>query len=297
MNYSIIIPHKNIPVLLQRCLDSIPKRDDTQVIVVDDNSDPSVVDFDHFPGFDRQDVKVVFTKEGKGAGYARNVGLDNAEGKWLIFMDSDDFFSENYNRILDSNIDCSADLVFYDYRTVMSDDITKESNRDAVCHKYIIDYLGGNISCDFKLRYNFQSLWGKIIRHRIVKERNIRFSETRWSNDTFFSAQIGIYSKNIKVNSSVFYMLTQRDGSLASQFCNSFDEFSVRLCEASKTDVLYSQKGVAQPLFQALSLVDRWYKQYGNLCMFITYFIRLPLFSRQQLMMVKYLVARVKGIF
>lgn len=42
--YSIIIPHYNIPELLQRCLDSIPERDDVQVIVVDDNSDSSKVD-------------------------------------------------------------------------------------------------------------------------------------------------------------------------------------------------------------------------------------------------------------
>ena len=49
INYSVIIPHKNIPKLLQRCLDSIPVRDDLQVIVVDDNSDLDVVDFSHFP--------------------------------------------------------------------------------------------------------------------------------------------------------------------------------------------------------------------------------------------------------
>ena len=49
INYSIIIPHKNIPNLLQRCLDSIPNREDVQIIVVDDNSDPNIVDFDKFP--------------------------------------------------------------------------------------------------------------------------------------------------------------------------------------------------------------------------------------------------------
>lgn len=40
INYSIIIPHKNIPHLLQRCLKSIPRRKDVQIIIVDDNSDP-----------------------------------------------------------------------------------------------------------------------------------------------------------------------------------------------------------------------------------------------------------------
>ncbi|MDR2475404.1 MAG: glycosyltransferase family 2 protein, partial [Bacteroidales bacterium] len=37
-NYSIIIPHKDIPDLLRRCLDSIPYRNDLQIIIVDDNS-------------------------------------------------------------------------------------------------------------------------------------------------------------------------------------------------------------------------------------------------------------------
>jgi glycosyltransferase involved in cell wall biosynthesis len=45
INYTIIIPHKNIPHLLQRCLDSIPRRNDLQIIVVDDNSDEDIVDF------------------------------------------------------------------------------------------------------------------------------------------------------------------------------------------------------------------------------------------------------------
>ena len=62
INYSIIIPHKNIPNLLQRCLDSIPNREDVQIIVVDDNSDPNIVDFDKFPGLNRSNVEVIFTK-------------------------------------------------------------------------------------------------------------------------------------------------------------------------------------------------------------------------------------------
>ena len=46
-NYTVIIPHKNCPDLLQRALDSIPEKDDIQVIIVDDNSDASIVDFDN----------------------------------------------------------------------------------------------------------------------------------------------------------------------------------------------------------------------------------------------------------
>ncbi len=65
--------------MLERCLDSIPQRKDVQIIIIDDDSSPEIVDFVHFPGQNRTDVEVVFTKEEKGAGYARNCGLEKAE--------------------------------------------------------------------------------------------------------------------------------------------------------------------------------------------------------------------------
>ena len=82
-NYSFIIPHKNCPDLLQRCVDSIPERDDVQVIVVDDNSDdgkkPSLKNHKNLQ------VILLDATQSKGAGRARNVGLEHAEGKWLLF--------------------------------------------------------------------------------------------------------------------------------------------------------------------------------------------------------------------
>ena len=54
MNYSIIIPHKNTPELLRRCIKSIPQRDDLEIIIVDDNSSKEIVNFDNFPGLNRK---------------------------------------------------------------------------------------------------------------------------------------------------------------------------------------------------------------------------------------------------
>lgn len=72
---TVLIPHKNNQVLLEKCLSSIPLRDDIQVIVVDDNSDPEIVDFNHFPRWSGINYECYFTKEGRGAGFARNEGL------------------------------------------------------------------------------------------------------------------------------------------------------------------------------------------------------------------------------
>lgn len=93
INYTIIIPHKNIPDLLERCLHTIPTRDDLEVIIIDDNSDPDKVDLEHFRGSNRPDTTVIFDKSGKGAGHARNLGLKKALGEKLIFADADDYFN------------------------------------------------------------------------------------------------------------------------------------------------------------------------------------------------------------
>ena len=71
-NYSIIIPHKNSPELLDRCLKSIPERNDIEIIVVDDCSDENCR-----PQIDRKGVEIIYVtkEETKGAGRARNLAI------------------------------------------------------------------------------------------------------------------------------------------------------------------------------------------------------------------------------
>jgi glycosyltransferase involved in cell wall biosynthesis len=143
INYSIIIPHRNIPKLLQRCLDYIPYRDDVQIIVVDDNSDPQVVDFDNFPGMNIPNVEVYFTKEGKGAGYARNVGIEHVKGKWVFFADADDYFSKAFLSTIDTLKESKHDLIYFGSRCV--DAITKEIHeRDRKYTELMKEALAGN---------------------------------------------------------------------------------------------------------------------------------------------------------
>ena len=120
--FSVIIPHHNIPQLLQRCLDSIPDTPEVQVIVVDDNSSDVKVDFEHFPGLERKNTTCIFDKEGGGAGHARNIGLSQADGKWLVFADADDFFAADAFDILDRHKDAPQDVILFKADSVDSDD-------------------------------------------------------------------------------------------------------------------------------------------------------------------------------
>ena len=99
--FTIIIPHRNIPHLLKRCISSIPYRDDLQIIIVDDNSSPDIVDFNDFPGEGRLNTSIIYDKTGLFAGHARNMALDYARGKWVIFADADDFFNYCFDEVLE----------------------------------------------------------------------------------------------------------------------------------------------------------------------------------------------------
>ena len=269
ISFSVIVPHRDCPTLLQRCLDSIPVREDIQIIVVDDNSNPSIVDFDHFPGTNRDDVTVFFTKEGKGAGFARNVGLEHAEGKWLLFLDSDDFLLPSVNVIFDEEIDAKEDIVYYRPKFVFSDNLDLTSSRGgSVYNRYIDDYF--ETESEMELRTRWHSPWSKIIKKSLVIEKNIRFDETKYSNDVMFSTLVGCMANRIGVRDNSFYVVTEREGSLTSRFCQKEGELETRASAFFKSQQIVREYSF--PLDEELA--TRYLRRlfYGNRHLFKYYF-------------------------
>lgn len=264
-NFSIIIPHKNIPDLLQRCLDSIPVREDIQVIVIDDNSSLDIVDFEHFPMWKGLHYEYYLTKEGKGAGYARNVGLSKAKGDWILFADSDDFFSPGIENILNSIICKREDVIYFCHRSVMSDNPSALTSRCEELNQFIIEYLDNRN--EKNLRYHFDSPWCKIIRRSLIANYKIKFHETRWANDAYFSAQVGCFAKSISALNIDGYTTTIRTGSLAYSFCGTYKETIVRLNEAIKIDKLYKHFGVQQSVTKTYGFLSYLYVERGFIWM------------------------------
>ena len=211
INYSIIIPHYNIPDLLGRCLRSIPERDDVQIIVVDDNSPDNENYLSTLPELKRKNVEFYVTKDGLGAGHVRNVGLSHAKGKWLVFADADDFFSENINSILNEYCDAQEDVIFFNTRSCLSDNIEEIFNRS-------YDVLFQNYKRTGDRRWFsicYPQPWGKIIRHQLVIDNGITFQETIANNDLLFAVKTGTLAKTIKVVDCLMYWYTFRVGSLS----------------------------------------------------------------------------------
>lgn len=205
--YNIIIPHYNSPKLLQRCLDSIPQREDLHIIVVDDNSDAELVDFNHFPGYNRDDIELIFTKEGKGAGYARNVGLTHADCEKLIFADADDYFNYCLNEILDEYKNDDTDIVFFNRLNVDSELYTYSNKRDWY-GGHFKTYEENPVEGEKLFRYEYDVPYCKIIKKALVDKYDIHFEETTNQNDVRFSYMTGYYAKSIKVDKRAIYAVT-----------------------------------------------------------------------------------------
>ena len=232
--FSIIIPHKDIPDLLMRCLKSIPVSEDIQVIVVDDNSADADTYLDKYPELSRPYLEFIRTTKGGGAGYARNVGLDRAKGKWIIFADADDFFVENMSDIIYSYVDSEADVIYFKIKSVLSEDINIATIRDAHVNKNIDQYLlDGD---EWPVRAQMFVPWAKMIKRNLMVKYNIRFDEVMYADDAFGVLQIGYYAVTIRVDDRVLYVITTRPDSQTSHFCCKPNELRLRAEAAFRMD-------------------------------------------------------------
>ena len=209
--YSIIIPHYNIPDLLQRCLNSIPKRDDVQVIVVDDNSDSFKVDFTKFPGLKRPNTEVYFTKEGRGAGYARNVGLKYVKGEWILFADCDDYFhTQAINELMDTDIPDECKAIYWGSEELYSDGTNLPLLTDSNESLREIP--------KFEMVLNAFAPWKKMVRATLIKKNHIFFDEIPASNDVMFQMRLlGVLAKEeIFWFPKVVYSWEERENSITT---------------------------------------------------------------------------------
>lgn len=226
IDYSIIIPHKDTPDLLQYCLDSIPVRDDVQVIVVDDNSDVGKVDFEHFPQWKGENYEYYLTKEGKGAGYARNVGLGHATGKWVLFVDADDFMLPTAGEIFDEEKDTDADIVFFRPKAVLLEDRVSYSKRCDFYNAIIDTYCQTGDETGVRCRWH--SPWSRFFSLKMIRDNGISFDEIGYANDVFFSAVTGTKASKIAVRNKSYLCITESHNSLTFNYMKKPGELQIR---------------------------------------------------------------------
>ncbi len=207
---SVIVPVYNVEKYLPRCIESIQEQTltDWELLLIDDGStDNSGIICD---GFAKEDSRIrVFHKPNGGVSSARNVGLDNARGEWLAFVDSDDEVDSDYLDI--QGVPHDVNLVIKSFQVVKEDGSVKYSR--------IIEeeqYLLERNFLKYYIQRRKNALWDKLIRREAVGE--VRFLENvRVGEDFLFilSCIPNIHKCYISPRGCYRYFL--REGSVMSR--------------------------------------------------------------------------------
>ena len=209
---SIIIPHYNELDGIARLLKTIPLNSDIECILVDDYSDNYNQLLTLVNGYSLTNVKCFKNNQKKGAGTCRNIGIENSNGDWLLFADSDDYFTHNAFDIINKLL---SESDFYDVLYFKPESINIDSCELSSRHINYENLVKQHYyNKDEKIRYSFFVPWSKLIKKQLILTENIRFDEVIASNDMIFSLKVGHYAKKIKSSLNVIYIVVERKGSL-----------------------------------------------------------------------------------
>ncbi|MBE6024850.1 MAG: glycosyltransferase [Cellulosilyticum sp.] len=114
---SVIVPTYNVEKYISKCLDSIISQtyENIEIIVVNDGSTDNSLSI--VEEYEKKDARIkVFSQKNQGLSAARNTGIDNSKGEYLLFIDSDDYIETNMIEVLENNIrENNADISICDF--------------------------------------------------------------------------------------------------------------------------------------------------------------------------------------
>ncbi len=204
---SVIVPVYNVEKYIDKCLNSIMKQSykNIEIILVDDGStDKSGKICEEYAKLDNR-IKVVH-KKNEGLGLARNSGLEISSGKYIAFIDSDDFISENMiEKLVEEILNYNVDTVYcgfyeyYDSNLLLPKPCyysNKIFEKEEITSKILLEMIG-TAPKEKKDSLVSMSVWHALYSTEIIKKNLIKFPSEREyiSEDIVFDI---LYLKNAK---------------------------------------------------------------------------------------------------
>lgn len=264
--YSVIIPIYNSENTIDRCIKSILIQHfrDIEIILIDDGSTDRSLEICKKYASSDQRITVI-NKENGGVSSARNVGLENAHGVWITFIDSDDYIEQNFfpDQITDNHT-----LVIGSWHPVNS-----EKNDEIIESR---EYDGASQINSFYSKYLYYEImhcpWGKFFKREIINKYNISFVERYYiGEDTLFNLTFFRHCANILINPNIRYIYTLPDPtcsiqkysmpvklstSFMSDFCKSYEALN---CDCAKfVTIIYNYYKVHTKDINNINIYQKW---------------------------------------
>lgn len=203
--FSIIVPVYNTEKYVKRCLDSIKSQSfkDYEVIIVNDGSTDNSSDI-----ISKYPYKII-NQENQGLSMARNNGVKEASGEYLIFLDSDDYIEKDLLEEINNSLSNSPDLVRYQIKEVFD-------SKDDINYKEIpFDNKNGVEAFKLITNYHFvENAWAYAIKREFYLKEKFSFKKGTYHEDFGLIPLVIIKSKIVNSINYVGYCYYQRDGSI-----------------------------------------------------------------------------------
>lgn len=217
---SVIIPVYNAEEYLDKCIRSVLSQTykNTEIILINDGSTDRSMELCEIYALNEKNIKL-FSQQNSGASSARNVGLTNSTGDYIVFVDSDDWIMPTYiEDLYNSLIEYSADMIIVDYFIERDSELIYRKKQGLTNVYTNIETLNNIFDKDKYMGY----LWNKIYQAEIIKGNNIVFNtELRVWEDLLFCCQyISKINKIVYIQKPI-YVYLERKNSLTKN--TSFD--------------------------------------------------------------------------
>ena len=208
MRFSIIVPTFNAAATLDRCIRSILDQslDEFELLVVDDASQDGTVGQARSFGDER--IRVFENASNQGPAAARNLGLDQANGDFVIFVDADDWIEPDYLEVVQdaANADPSLDFLALRYRLWTDAGSTvdrQQLDENSPMRSFLLDEI-------------VSSVWAKAYRMRSINQAGARFPALRLMEDSVFNIAVLRHCDKAKLVDRVVYNFDKRSASATS---------------------------------------------------------------------------------
>lgn len=222
MFFSIIIPVYNIGEYVEKCLSSVASQvfKDFEAIIIDDGStDDSNIICSKFKEADSRFILIKQTNQGLSA--ARNKGLSIAQGKYVVFVDGDDFLKADFlNTIHDDITKCNADVIICQDIRVYSN-----GNKKRILNNYSNNVFLNKPKDSLKhivtRKRMLVAAWSTIISAEVIKNNSFIFKVGVSSEDIEWSLKLLTIPKlKFYYDSNAIYFYNVRNNSLSKTISN-----------------------------------------------------------------------------
>lgn len=217
---SVIVPVYNVERYIERCLSSLINQTCSckyEIIVVNDGTkDNSMEIVRRFA--DKYNNITIIEQENGGLSCARNTGIAHAAGEYIAFVDSDDYVSPDYIKLLyDSATENNSDVVCCNYFNVFEKSGKSRGNFPKhPCGLYSASKTLKEIIGDVKIR---SYVWNKMYRRKIFTDNSLKFPVGVNFEDFAVMPQVFYYAKTVSFIPQKLYNYVHREGSITGSIC------------------------------------------------------------------------------